>query len=555
MKQRYFDLMERTLSAYSEQHILRYFHEVKSQGLKEHGFPRLTANIGILISYGRGTDLYDTFIEMMDFCCTNIPCVKAANDFSVKELVFCIMELEKTGAVPKGKLDQWKNQLKSIIPQDCYTTYAVTPDEDMNNWACFTAVSEFMRCYIGIADTYDFIDIQIATQLRLLDENGMYMDPPGEPMVYDLVTRGLFAVLLHFGYNGKYKTEIDECLRKTGLLTLKMQSVIGEIPYGGRSNQFPHNEAHLALIMEFEANRYKMEGNMLLASQFKAAANRTLDSITYWLYKEPTRHIKNRFPTETQFGCETYAYFDKYMITLASFLYVANLFCDETISAASKEMETCYTLTLSSHFHKLFLRSGAYFAEFDTKADMHYDASGLGRIHRKDAPPVICLSTPCASKPSYKLGISNAVNLSLCPGVRVDGEVYYGEDPNSVYTLIEHCSTGEDAICAFTVDICGKKTVTANYTLNDTGMAISIAGDGVLLHKIPAFCFDGEQESRIKGKGNVLEIYFDGWVCRYKASCEIKDTGKQAFNRNGLYKMFRAEAQNRIDLHIEICKC
>ena len=32
MKQRYIELMERTLTAYSDEHILRYFNEVKRDG-------------------------------------------------------------------------------------------------------------------------------------------------------------------------------------------------------------------------------------------------------------------------------------------------------------------------------------------------------------------------------------------------------------------------------------------------------------------------------------------------------------------------------------------
>ena len=57
MKKRYLDLMETALSAYADAHILRYFNEVKEKGLTEHGFPRLTANIGILIAHGRRADL------------------------------------------------------------------------------------------------------------------------------------------------------------------------------------------------------------------------------------------------------------------------------------------------------------------------------------------------------------------------------------------------------------------------------------------------------------------------------------------------------------------
>lgn len=63
MKEKYIELMEKALSAYSDEHILRYFNDVKEKGLTEHGFPRLTANIGILIAYGRRLDLYPYFLK------------------------------------------------------------------------------------------------------------------------------------------------------------------------------------------------------------------------------------------------------------------------------------------------------------------------------------------------------------------------------------------------------------------------------------------------------------------------------------------------------------
>ena len=67
MRRRYLDLMERALEAYRDDHIVRYFDTVKAEGITEHGFPRLTANIGILIAHGRKTELKRLFTDMMTF--------------------------------------------------------------------------------------------------------------------------------------------------------------------------------------------------------------------------------------------------------------------------------------------------------------------------------------------------------------------------------------------------------------------------------------------------------------------------------------------------------
>ncbi len=101
MKERYIILMEKALSAYTDEHILRYFNDVKTNGLTEHGFPRLTANIGILIAHGKRRDLLPLFMEMMEVCCDMFlrPYVQAGNEFSVREIVCCIKELEDAEAV------------------------------------------------------------------------------------------------------------------------------------------------------------------------------------------------------------------------------------------------------------------------------------------------------------------------------------------------------------------------------------------------------------------------------------------------------------------------
>lgn len=69
MKEKYIELMEKALSAYTDEHIQRYFNDVKTNGLTEHGFPRLTANIGILMAHGRRKDLMPIFMEIMEVCC------------------------------------------------------------------------------------------------------------------------------------------------------------------------------------------------------------------------------------------------------------------------------------------------------------------------------------------------------------------------------------------------------------------------------------------------------------------------------------------------------
>ena len=558
MKERYLDLMEKSLSAYTDEHIDGYFDSVKENGLTEHGFARLTSNMGILISHGRREDLISRFVPMMDFCCETIPHVKAANDFSVREIICCLWEVERSNILPKSITDRWRALLSEIDPTKCYDKFAKTPTDKVRNWALFTALSEYFRQSANLCDSSEFIDIQLASQLQWIDENGMYMDNSKsdvhQPIMYDLVPRGLFSLLLHFGYHGKYFEEIDSLLKKSALHTLKMQSSIGEMAFGGRSNQFLHNEGWLCAIFEYEANRYAREGNYALAAEFKCGVEKAMSLTEHWLSKSPIRHIKNRFPTESGYGCENYAYFDKYMITTASNLYAAHLVCDDSIASDGYESEICDTFVTSEHFHKIFLRCGDYSAELDTNADPHYDASGLGRVHRLGAPSAICLSVPCPLFPKYKLDVTDNIALSLCPGILVDGEPHFATDTDTKYRVIS--TTAENGIAETTVEctFSNGNCVAVRYALSDSGLSINASGDGEILFMLPAFSFDGELHTEITLDEQSLSISYEGYVCCYITDGEIHDTERLGANRNGHYRAFYAKSFGKMMIGVKIVK-
>ncbi|MBE5732812.1 MAG: hypothetical protein E7353_07270 [Clostridiales bacterium] len=555
MNTQYLSLMEKTLSAYTDEHILQYFNKVKSEGLTEHGFPRLTANIGILISYGRRLDLLPIFIEMMEFCCKSIPNKKAANDFSVREIVCCIMELEKNNAVKSECTEKWKGYLKTIDPQKTYTVYAKNPTDPVKNWALFSAVSEFFRQKLVHCDSSQFIDVQIESQLKWLDENGMYMDADGDvhhPMVYDLVARGLFSLLLHSGYKGRHYQTIDAVLKKAGLLSLKMQSVNGELAFGGRSNQCLHNEAWLSAIFEFEAQRYEKDGDDCFAKKFKARAKLALSNLESWLNKTPISHVKNRFPIDSFFGCENYAYFDKYMITASSFLYVASLFCNDNILPGEYNEKPSIWIT-SEHFHKTFVKTKEYFLEFDTNADICYDACGLGRVHKRGAESAICLSVPFPSSnnSNYNLGKNKEQTaFSICPAIKKQDCWFLGAEDRVKYSL-SLAKTDEN--CARVGFVCNfeSEVVEFDCMVNDECVMLQAKGHGDVGIALPVFDFDGETHSQISAQDNKVCVKYGDWVCEYSADV-ICSMNMEVANRNGIYKCYMATGNKNVIVKIRI---
>lgn len=537
MQNRYIRMMDKVLSAYSDAHIHEYLTRVTTDGLTEHGFPRLAANIGILIAKGKRKELLPTLVKMMELCCEQIPKTRAANEFSVREILLSINELVGANVLPEEQTRRWKCMLFGIDPEISYTLFARTPEDKVFNWGLFAAVSEYTRGMICGVDTAEFVDIQMPPQLVHLDENGMYRDADtNPPMVYDLVPRMLFSLLLHLGYRGRYYKEIDAALKKAGLLTLEMQSVTGEAPFGGRSNQFLHNEATLAVILEYEAARYEKEGNFKLRDRFIGAINRALDNIDLWLEREPITHVKNRFPSESSYGCEEYAYFDKYMITAASCLYSASLIGKGREDRRVDTSDESVAFLTSGDFHKLFLGAGGYHLEFDTSAHPKYDASGLGRVHRLGAPSDICLSVPCPANPEYRTDLKNGEPLSIAPGIYTGDRWRFASEENAKCEILFCGKEVGRADAKMLYTLSQKDSLVADYSVSEDGVKIRVTGEGTLGISLPALLTDGDSIADLKICENQAVITWRGWTCTYTTNGKILDTGTVMANRNGHYR-------------------
>lgn len=557
----YIDLMEKVISAYSREHIENYTKSVEENSIEEHGFPRLVANLGILIAHGRKLEYKEQFKKMMDLCCREIPVAKkrnryrTGNDFSVKEIVFCILEVEKAQVFEKSVTDAWRADLSVIDPYETYSSIPPKEPGPMGNWSAFGAFSEQMRKYAGIGDESDFIEYEIASQMFAFDENGMYKDPH-EPILYDFVGRLQLAGARHFGYNGKYKEKLEEQLLKSADITLEMQSVSGDAPFGGRSCQFLHNPTLYASICEFYAVFFKKRGDLSFAGKFKSAASYAMENFKFWLVSDELRHIKNFYPRNTSYGCEDYAYFDKYMVTCASWLYLAYAFADDEIAEVPcPAIATNSICETSEAFRKVLCRFGDYTAEFELKADEHYDASGLGRIHKRGAPETICLSVPFqkySDETGYKVDIVNPSGLAICAGIEVDGKFDYTYDAKTKYKLSEKILTNDLLRVKFECETERGGLVYQTLTITNDGVEFKAEGDGALEILFPAFYFDGKDYTDIKEEKKTVKISYKGAVCEYSSDYEIIDREQKYANRNGHYKAYAVRGENEVSLKIKI---
>ena len=563
-KQAYIEIMNRAFESYTKEQIADYYERVKNGGLTEHGFPRLASNLGILICHGRHTDLLPLFIDLMDLCCEQMPKVHAANDFSVREVVTCLLAVEKAQIVAEDKLARWKSAIAGLDPWKCYDCIAHKPDQLIGNWTLFNAVSEHARVWGGFVEretVEEYMDIQIATQVIRIDECGMYMDAHHQqpaykeyvyPILYDYVPRVLFAFLINFGYEGRHRDTIVEALEKSADLTLKMQSVTGEVPFGGRSNHFMHNECTEAALLEFYATYFAKKGDLKRAGQFKRAARLAAENVLYWFDAAPMKHVKNRYSIESKVGCEAYAYFDKYMITAASMAYVAYLYADDEV----QECETCpaieggFVAQTSDQFHKYFLNKGGYFVEIETDSDKHYEGSGMGRVQKLGAPPQICLSSGFGDHPSYGTDGKNRHSLSLCSSCLKGEDIYLGS--HGVYTVDTIEARDNDCFASLTCNIGDTVThETVKVDKNGVTLTASAVADKVGI-EVPAFAFDGIENTHITMTNKELRVEYRGHVCKYTTNGQFFDVKEDICNRNGKYRRFRAVGEGSISVKIEI---
>ncbi len=556
----YIDLLEKVLTSYSDERIREFTAKVKKNGLEEHGYPRLTINLGILIAHGRKTEYKDMFLEMMDLCCDEIPTARLRNggnvgaEFSVIEMVRGIIEIENSGVFEKSVTDGWREKLAKINPYETYTMIAPTPPVRLHNWALFVAVSEQLRKYAGIGDESTFIENQIASQMFSFDENGMYRDPPDDPITYDIVARLQFAVILYYGYNGKYLKDLEEYLLKSADITLKMQSVTGEIPFCGRSSQFLHNEAVFAALCEFYAVFFKKRGDIKKAGMFKRAAAVAIKSIVPWLNEKTIHHIKNYHPVDSMYGCEFYAYFDKYMVTAGSMLYLAYTMADDSIEEVPCNAESeNYICETSKHFHKVFCKYEDYFIEIETNADEHHNATGLGRVHKKGVPSALCMSAPCPRHPAaYTVDIDCNSPLSICGGIKLNDEYLYSCDGKVEYRLKDKKNGENSKTISFDCIIEEKVLYTESYSISPEGVLVTVEGNGELEILFPVFDFDGETKTIIDITEKNVNVSYKGYTCCYSGSGFVENKDCMCANRNGHYQKMAVKGKNKVSLKIEL---
>ena len=561
-KSEYLDVIEMAVDAYTPKQTADYIASARDRGMREHGFGRFVVNHGVLLAAGRRASEEDRarVSELMDIYCGQVSGAKArngravGNDFTVKEVVLCLLELEKAKAFPTEVTERWRAGLAKCVPGETYTCIPPPDDPIAHNWAVFAGTSEQLRCHAGLGGEAAFVERQYGGQVKWLDVNGMYRDP-NQPIAYDLVTRLQFMLGCTYGYKGRHRELLEQAFLKSAEPTLLMQSASGEFPYGGRSNQFLHSDIMYAAVCEWYASWFKSRGDMSMARRFRACARRADESLLRWSGERPLRHVKNRHsPRTSLYGCEKYGYFDKYMITLGSMAFCAYLVADESIPDADvPEDGEASAFVTSPDFHLAMVRAGGYSAQFDYPADGHYDASGIGRIQRRGAPSAICLSVPAAKDPSYMISVTNETPFAIIPGW-LDGDGWKYAYETAYSNLSVAASNG---VASLGVDVAGssRQSLRLGCTASADGVELSLSGAGEIALTLPAFISDGRMRTTVNAGPSTLDVLYCGWTCRFEAEGgTIVDTGMEYGNRNGIYRRYEVRGRDMLAVRVTIFK-
>ncbi len=529
--------------------------------------PRFACPGAYLLRQGRIPEWRSAVEKAMTSACERLAAGKAdAPDFWMRELATAYGAFREADTSP-ALLEQWAEALRRVAPESHYLQ--VRPDgcnlHELNNWTVYAAGGEVIRELNGLvgADSpafsgIEFFEKYMPAQLTHFTDYGMYRDP-NDPFTYDLTTRLQITAALRSGYRGPLLGTFKELLRRGALTQLFYLSPLGLVPYGGRSSQFHFQEAIVCAICEAEAQSYATR-DPALAGAFKRQAHLSALAIRPWILDmQPFRYARNRFAIEDNWGGDKYAHYSCYGLTAASFLTLAASYADDSVAESPCPAELGgFVLHLDEAFHKVFATGAGYHVEIDTRADLHYDATGLGRVHHTGQSYLLGWHTPFTATPSYRLpkhhrplanasfssywktagtlhrladlseSLDHRLHVEMCTSSGIDFTIYYHWNE---HRLAEAYSIHENGV-RFTTTVCEE-----------------IGDSETLGVQIPVLHTDGGASTQIlnAGENGIVRWRWDGEECILRfdpASVTVHWQESSLANRNGIYRLLLLETKD-----------
>jgi hypothetical protein len=381
---------------------------------KQYSTPAFALAGGALCSARRDDALLRSVVRAMQAACASLADGRAA-DGHADFFTVLLMHADRLLAplVPGSTSASWRRDLARIEPEKIYRRQPT--ETAINNWNLVAAAGEWMRTKAGLGTSLPWIEASLERQLDLFTAWGMYRDP-NDPMAYDHFARLWALDLLDGGYRGRHAAVLEILVERGAWMSLFMQSPRGELPCGGRSAHHQWNEAQQAVTFESWASRFARRGDLAAAGACKRAAHLALQSIGRWVRPSGELGIvKNRIDPAARHGYEIYSFHSQYNLLAAAMLAMAWSRADDRLREAPSPADTGgFAFALQPAFHKVFANAAGTYAEIDTGADLHYNPTGLLRIHHRAVAPET-LSDGVVTGPGYLLPSKPTRSLAVGP--------------------------------------------------------------------------------------------------------------------------------------------
>jgi hypothetical protein len=381
---------------------------------KQYSTPAFALAGGVLGAAGRGTSLLPGVTRAMAFACVSLADGKAA-DAHADFYTVLLMHADRLLAplVPASTSAAWRRDLARIVPEKIYRRQPT--EKAINNWNLVAVAGEWMRTHAGLGDSAPWTQASVERQLGEFTSWGLYRDP-NDPLAYDHFARLWTLDLLDEGYQGPHADALVTLVERGAWMSLFMQSPWGELPCGGRSAHHQWNEAEQAVTFESWASRFATRGDQAAAGACKRAARLALKSVGRWARRSGELWIvKNRMDPVSRHGYESYSFHSQYNLLTAAMLAIAWTRADDRISEAASPADTGgFAFAVQPAFHKVFANAFGTYVEIDTGADLHYNPTGVLRIHHPAVPPET-LSDGVSAAASYQLPGKPARSIALGP--------------------------------------------------------------------------------------------------------------------------------------------
>jgi hypothetical protein len=322
-------------------------------------------------------------------------------------------------------------------------------------------------------------------------------------------------------------------------------------------------EGMIAYLAEWQAKQEAKAGHLPLAGALRRMALAGAETVKRWALQEPYISLKNQMAGQhPSFGQDGYN--PSQNAHSGYGLLAANLFggayhvADHNIPVTASPADIGgYVLHLQDAFYRVWATAGPYHIQIDTMGQPGYDATGLGRIHKRGVPIETGLNMSIVAAPKYLMPIEKSRrNVALGVGWPCEGGWRYLAEANrETHEVAVKVHREAQNSVQFSVAYLGKgdgwggaAEVREDYGLSLDGLRCTTAVPGAsrLRLQVPVIETDGKLKSEIRVGSGWVEVGYAGYTYVVRVP-ECQSAGEvepwPAPNRSGIHRVVVFEVE------------